>query len=45
MPKTIGTTMNENKDAGSFVVSLSNHEQPFDRLRANGSKPIFVLIV
>jgi hypothetical protein len=25
-----------------FVVSLSNHERPFDRLRANGENPIFV---
>jgi len=25
-----------------FVVSLSNHEQPFDRLRANGLESIFV---
>jgi len=25
-----------------FVVSLSNHERPFDRLRANGLDSIFV---
>ena len=25
-----------------FVVSLSNHERPFDKLRANARKPIFV---
>jgi len=29
----------------SFMVGLLNREQPFDRIRANGSKPIFVLIV
>ncbi len=23
------------------MVSLSNHERPFDRLRANGEKPYF----
>jgi len=27
-----------------FVVSLSNHEQPFDMLRANGIDSIFVAI-
>ncbi len=27
-----------------FVVSLSNHERPFDRLRANDLEPIFVTI-
>jgi hypothetical protein len=26
------------------VVSLSNHEQPFDKLRANGEKPIFTVM-
>ena len=29
---------------GPFVVSLSNHERPFDKLRANGlgfSRPAF----
>jgi hypothetical protein len=42
------STMNDNNDVFiitqftiPFVVSLSNHERPFDRLRANGLNPIF----
>jgi hypothetical protein len=44
------TTKNENRlchisivvSPMPFVVSLSNHERPFDRLRANGRRLIFV---
>jgi hypothetical protein len=47
----IGTINNKNRCARRpFVVSLSNHEQPFDGLRStrlfevNGGNPIFTVM-
>jgi len=51
MPIAIGITKDKNKlcqmpfvvsPSASLRTGLSNHEWPFDRLRANGRKPIFV---
>ena len=46
MTIAIVTTKDENvislsEEIDPFVVSLSNHERPFDKLRANGGKAHF----